>query len=598
LPSTCHRHYLAHLGLAVLSTSLTTQTINAQTTESLPLDATFSIAQSKLQAQLPNIPPQDILPPRPEPTPLPSPEPLPPLQELLPTPAQPQTPDEIPSKTPQTITVETFKVIGSTVFTPAELAIVTEPFTDRPLSLAELFQARSAVTQLYLDRGYITSGAYIPPQKLQGGVVTIQVVEGSVEAINVTGTQRLSPQYIRRRIALATQKPLSRDRLLQGLRLLQLDPLIKTVSAELSAGTKPGENELVVTVAEAKTFEGTISLDNGRSPSVGSFRRRFQLREANLLGQADSITASYTNTNGSNSLDLNYTWPVNPRNGTVSFSFGASASEIIEPPFDALELQAKSHYYELAFRQPIVQTPNQEFALGLTFSHQNSKAEYLESVFGFSIPFESLGSDAEGRTRVSAVRLIQEWSHRGSQQVFALRSQFSVGLDFLDSTINTEAPDSRFFAWRGQGQWVRRLAPDTLLILRTDAQVADRALVALEQFGLGGFDSVRAYRQDSLLTDNGVLVSAEARIPLARFQQIDSILSVTPFIDLGKGWNQSGRPDPDPSTLAAVGLGLRWQTSNRLTARLEWGVPLVSNPDSDRTLQENGLYLSIVVNPF
>jgi hemolysin activation/secretion protein len=122
--------------------------------------------------------------------------------------------------------------------------------------------------------------------------------------------------------------------------------------------------------------------------------------------------------------------------------------------------------------------------------------------------------------------------------------------------------------------------------------------VALEQFGLGGFDSVRAYRQDSLLTDNGVLVSAEARIPLARFQRIDSILQVTPFIDLGKGWNQSGRPDPDPSTLAAFGLGLRWQTSDRLTARLEWGVPLVSSPDSDRSLQENGLYFSIVVNPF
>jgi hemolysin activation/secretion protein len=162
---------------------------------------------------------------------------LPPLDQLLPRPgSQPAAPFE---NTLETITVERFEVVGSTVFSAAEFAKLTEPFTKRPLALVELFQLRSAITQLYLDKGYITSGAYIPPQTLQRGVVTIQVIEGKLETITVTGTRRLSPNYVRSRLAIATGTPLNRDRLLAALQLLQLDPLLQSLAAELSAGTRP-----------------------------------------------------------------------------------------------------------------------------------------------------------------------------------------------------------------------------------------------------------------------------------------------------------------------------------------------------------------------
>ncbi len=85
------------------------------------------------------------------------------------------------------------------------------------------------------------------------------------------------------------------------------------------------------------------------------------------------------------------------------------------------------------------------------------------------------------------------------------------------------------FAWRGQGQWVRLLAPDTLLLLRADAQLADRALLPFEQFSLGGIDSVRGYRQDALLTDNGIFASAEVRIPILRLPGINGLCRLHPF---------------------------------------------------------------------
>ncbi|MBD2074893.1 ShlB/FhaC/HecB family hemolysin secretion/activation protein [Phormidium sp. FACHB-592] len=552
----------------------------------------LTIAQGIPANAAPQQLPREPSPPSTQPPPASTPAPLPPPDQLLPRPgSQPAAPFE---NTLETITVERFEVVGSTVFSAAEFAKITEPFTKRPLAIVELFQLRSAITQLYLDKGYITSGAYVPPQTLQRGVVTIRVIEGKLETITVSGTRRLSPNYVRSRLAIATGAPLNRDRLLTALQLLQLDPLLQSLSAELSAGTRPGESVLSVQVTEARSLNSQLTFDNARAPSVGTNRRQIQISQGNTIGLGDRLSASYTNTNGSNAIDLGYVLPLNPRNGTLSLNYGSAASSIIEPPFDVLEIESKARYYELAFRQPLVQTPTRELAVGITATHRQSEATLLDGL----IPFPALGADPDGKTRLTALRFFQEATWRSGTEVIALRSQFTVGLNALSATINPDSPDSRFFAWRGQGQWVRLLAPDTLLLVRGDLQLADRPMLPLEQFGLGGQDSVRGYRQDALLTDNGLFTSAEVRFPILRLPKLNSLLQLTPFIDLGTAWNLGNAPNPDPRTLLAVGLGLRLQYSDRLTARLDWGIPLTDISGAKNTLQENGLYFSIVIRPF
>ncbi|WP_373529727.1 ShlB/FhaC/HecB family hemolysin secretion/activation protein [Nostoc sp.] len=582
------------LSMLVLFSCISSSTLKAQTIDTTQLlTSNFILSQ-----QLPL--PQDIQPPAPSPLPSPElPQPLPPPAELFPPSTPIPTPEEPqPSNFPQTIIVERFEVIGSTVFTLEELAQATAEFTKRPISLTEVYQARSKITDLYIKNGYITSGAYIPPQTIQSGVVKIQVIEGKLEDIQVTGTRRLNPNYVRSRLAIATSPPLNRQRLLEALQLLQLNPLIQNLSAELSAGSRTGASLLEVKISEAKTFSSQIVLDNGRSPSVGSFRRRLQLNEANLLGLGDGLSLGYTNTDGSNSFDASYTLPLNPRNGTLTFNYSVTSSNVIEPDFAFLDIESASRYYELTFRQPIVQTPTQEFALGLTASRRESDISSLLQREGFPGFILSPGADDQGRTRVSALQFFQEWTSRNSREVIALRSQFSLGIDALNATINQNPPDSRFLAWQGQAQWARLLAPETLLLLRLNTQLASRTLLPIEQFGLGGQDSIRGYRQDYLLTDNATFVSAEVQIPILRLSQIDSTLQVVPFVDFGVGWNSSGRENPDPNTLAAVGLGLRWSQGDRFTIRLDWGIPLVSVNSNERTLQEKGLYFSLLYNPF
>ncbi|NEU80739.1 ShlB/FhaC/HecB family hemolysin secretion/activation protein [Nostoc sp. UIC 10630] len=510
----------------------------------------------------------------------------------------PKIPDEsIPSQDNSNakFRVDRIEVVGSTVFKPEQFAAITNPFVGKEVTFAELLQIKDAIAKLYINNGYVTTGALITPQTLEAGTVKIQVIEGSLQEIKIIGNRRLGSKYIRDRIQLGAGKPLNVPRLLEKLQLLRLDPRIQNLSAELQTGVHPGSNVLQVEVEEADTFKLTASLDNGRSPSVGSFRRGVDLQEANLLGLGDTLSVGYANTDGSNSINANYTLPINAHNGTISFGFSQGWNHVIEKPFSVLDIQSDSQSYELGYRQPLVQKPTQELAVGVSFSRQSSQTELgIDNIGPFRL---SPGADENGKTNISALRFFQEYTQRSNQYVFAARSQLSFGVDWFDANVSENQPDSRFFAWRGQTQWVRQLAPDTLFLVRGDFQLAADSLVPLEQFGLGGQLSVRGYRQDALLTDNGLLFSAEFRVPIARANNIGGVLQLTPFIDVGKGWNVNGE-NPSPSNLVSTGLGLLWKQGDDLSARLDWGIPLISVDGEKRSLQENGLYFSLRYSPF
>lgn len=562
---------------------------------------------SALLAQVPPIPPGTTLPERTVPESIPPdtfPEetlpdellpPLPPVDELL-SPDEPSPLQDGLGDGDATFYVAEIKVVGSTVFDEADLADLLDSYRDRQVSFNELLQLRSDITDRYVDAGYLTSGAFIPPQTVVDGTVTIQVVEGTLEDIVVNGTRRLDADYIRSRVGLAAQPPLNVDKLLAGLQRLQLDPLIETVSADLQAGVQQGTSLLVIDVVEADSFAVNTSLANSRSPNIGGTQVTIGVDEGNLFGIGDRITLDYKHTEGSDGVDFSYTLPVSPNNDTLRFAAGYSDSRVINSDFSVLDISSDSAYYELGYRHPLIETPTEEAALGLTLSHQSSQTRLgLDDIGPFPL---SPGADENGRTRISALRFSQEWTQRSQSHVLALRSQFNIGLDLLDATINDDAPDSQFFSWRGQGQWVKRLGKDNrLLFLRGDIQLAADDLLSQEEFSLGGGQSIRGYRQDALRRDNGALLSAELRWPVARVPELDGVLQVTPFIDVGTVWNYNGNT-PGVDTLVGTGFGLLWQQSDNFSARIDWGIPLVDLDIDDEGLQDSGIHFSIQYTPF
>ena len=149
--------------------------------------STFVVTNSEAKAQpAPTLPPSQI----PQPPLLPSDTIQVPEIEREPL-APPSIPE--PSFTPEipqveeTIFISEFRFIGNTVFTDEQLLEVAQPYLNREVSFTELIQLRSEITDLYVNNGYTTSGAYLPIEENQAvdvrsATISLQIVEGTVQA--------------------------------------------------------------------------------------------------------------------------------------------------------------------------------------------------------------------------------------------------------------------------------------------------------------------------------------------------------------------------------------------------------------------------------
>lgn len=182
------------------------------------------------------------------------------------------------------------------------------------------------------------------------------------------------------------------------------------------------------------------------------------------------------------------------------------------------------------------------------------------------------------------------------QGAWALRSQFSFGLDIFDATINSDGiPDGSFFSWLGQIQRVQRLGRDNLLIAQADIQLTPDTLLSAQQFSLGGGQSLRGYRQNARTGDNGFRISLEDRIAILRDRAGLPNLQLAPFVDMGAVWNTVNNPSqlPKQTFLASAGLGILWEPLPRLLMRLDYAVPFIDLSDRTQDMQDQGFSFSV-----
>jgi hemolysin activation/secretion protein len=524
----------------------------------------------------------------PQPLPQPPPTPSTPTVPILPSSPQENLPDTtFPSG--ESFFVKEIQVKGYSVLED-EIIKLKQPLENKKITFEQLLQLRSQITELYVKNGYITSGAFIPNnQDVASGVVQIQVVEGELEGISILGLQRLQPAYLRSRIKRFAVKPLNKNSLEAALQLLQLDPVIARVNAELTAGSISGSNILQVKITESPAFHAGVILANNQSTSVGSEQGSVFIAHDNLLGFGDRFSAEYGITEGLDIYNISYSVPFNALDGTIGVRYSNSGSRIIESEFRDLNIKSEAETLSFNVRQPLTYTPNSEFALSLAFDLRRSQTFILND-----IPFSFTEGPEDGKSRVTVIRFSQDWLQRNANTVLAARSQFSFGIDAIDATINDSGTDGRFFSWVGQFQWVQRLSPRILMLAKINTQLTPDSLLSLEKISIGGVDTVRGYGQNQLVADNGVVSGVEVRIPLT--SNVET-LQLLPFFDIGTVWNNRGS-NPDPQTLASLGLGLQWQPFNGLVLRADYGLPLMGTSDRGSSLQDNGFNFSVRYQPF
>ncbi len=604
-------------GLATSLISLTVLSFRAQANEAIPIRSSAIDLQPVAQI----LPQERLQSPSPIPSPivLPLPQPTkPPVELQIPSSLPTSVQQEAPVLTSDAFPVETFDFEGNTVFSDEQLLneVVKKVIPDlsKGITFSQLLQIRSSITQFYVDRGYITSGAYIPPQVLDGTtrIIKMRIVEGKlVNNIVVEGTNNSTQEYIENRLNLNIDKPLNQQDLLEALRILQVDPRISKVDAELQPAEppRPGRNQLFLRITDAErscTFGKTnpicalvqLAVDNARSPSVGSDRRQIRLNLDNTIDEWN-LDLVYGNTRGSNSIDFAFSKLITANDygskesfeanrsvkyQSVIFRTGRTWNNIIERPFNKLDINTDSAYVDVNIRNSNAPPGSRsEFAWNFTGSWQQSKS----SLLGIDLPL-SRDADITGRTKVFTLRVAPEWTLRKPRSVLSMRGEVSFGFN--------AGPGETFAIFRGQGQLAKLLAPETLFLARVNTQLASGPLPVLEQIAFGGQDSLRGYRQNFLLADNGVYASVELQLPVLRFQLFNepAVIQIVPFVDFSIAGNSSKAEDElKIPPLWSTGVGLQARLSDRFKARIDFGIPLVTTDFQGNSLPKQGTYFTV-----
>ena len=506
-------------------------------------------------------------------------------------------------------------------FTDSEINV--QGLIGKPINKATGGEAREIAQEItkkfYLDKGYITSRAQFID--IIDGVVKIAIIEGGF--CNIVGKEykettegakfglvRLDVNYLLDRIQIPNTVPLNKNRLEDQLRLLKNDPQFENVEFSISSASdtnyrqlcqnpdieedRNNSSNIVVIAKEANPLTINTAVNNYSPPSVGSEQTVINANYLNLTGVGDRLSATYYRsfTGGSNVYDINYATPLNPINGTLNLRTSLTRSNITEAPFDRFGITAKSQLYEIQYRQPLIRSFVEEFALSFGFTYKDGQTflfNNLATPFGF-------GADKDGITRTSVFSFGQDYLSRDTSGAWFLQSLFKLGTDLGSATINpAPIPDSRFMSWNLQGQRWQKLNDDHLLILQADLQVTPDSLLPSEQFLIGGGQTLRGYRQSARSGDNGFRFSAEDRITLQRNGAGQPIFQIAPFFNMGSVWNRDDNPNflLGQNFLMSLGTGLIWEPIKNLNMRLDYAIPITTVSDRGNNLQDKGINFSI-----
>jgi hemolysin activation/secretion protein len=312
----------------------------------------------------------------------------------------------------------------------------------------------------------------------------------------------------------------------------------------------------------------------------------------NEFGRGESLGLAFGEAKGLKDSTAKLALPVSARDTLLTVKLERTESRVVEPPFDAINVENDSEAIEVGLVHPVHKSIPREVALGATVARRKNASFLLGQ------PFSFVPGLADGKSVVAALRLFADWNERSASQVLALRLTRSWGLPMFGATENnTGNPDSQFSTWLVQSQAARRLPGNAgQLVLRGDWQSASEALLPSEKFAVGGVSSVRGYRENALGRDTGWAASIEDRKEMGKVALLregeGGPVEFAAFADTGAARDRGG----ESRQLSGVGLGLRYTPWKGALAQVYKARALNNLQTPSTSSQDRGVHFLFQLN--
>jgi len=499
---------------------------------------------------------------------------------------------EAPAAAGQKVKVTKINVTGVTLLPASEINKLIADNQNKELSLRDIQKIADEITDQYRQKGYITSRAYLPPQRIEAGVLEIRAIEGITGTLDIKGNRYFKTESYKKRITLKAGEPFNYNILRNNLvKINQLPD--RSAKVVLTPGKAAGATDMVLEAKDRLPLHAGFTWDNFGSRYINKNRYQVVLRDSNLLGREDSLTMQYQIADKEDYTlqSVRYLYPVTD---TTTIGFFEAQSKIrLGRELKDLNTRSKSRYYSLFAEQAIIDEENLSFTLNAGFDYKD--------IFNFQIGNET----SRDRMRIFKGGFDLDASDSllgGGRTIFTNSLDFGVP-DMMGGSKAKDPRSSRAGSGSG-GKFIKneiylvrvqKMPLSTQLLWKNQMQISPYNLTSAEQFQLGGIANVRGYPPAEKVGDQGYSMTWEwsappyfipknIGVPLSKTKLYDALRMVA-FYDWGNvKLHNILTGEEKNKTLRSFGTGLRFSLAEDFALRLDFAWPLDNTPSDGNHL--------------
>jgi hemolysin activation/secretion protein len=479
-------------------------------------------------------------------------------------------------KSTTTVLVNGFIFTGNNTIGSAELQSLLKGYVGRRCDLGDLRQAANNVTAEYVRRGNQLAKAYIPPQKVSEGMVTIMVVEGRIGRVIIEGNKNYSTAFIHRHLLGGDEntKP-TIDLIEKGLLHLNDDFTDLKATANFAPGDLPGTTDIHIRIEDGTPFHLTLSGNNYGSDYVSRYRYGATAEWVNagipgstlalggLLGDKPDKMKVYSGS---------YELPVNSTGAMLGISAFKGNFDVGKDLAD-LGIHNEELSGDIYVRQPLARERGEKLFGKLGFRASQAKYFMLDAL------------TSRDEVRVAYLQLQGDRVFAGGRALANLT--FSEGLGGLFGGSEKGSPyasrldaSNYFFKTTLDLARYQPLSDIFSAFVRVSGQWTPDNLLASEEWLIGGADSVHGYMIGEGAGDTGYSASLSFR---ANPLENKEILQLAAFLDHGYSYKRaiaSGSQHRTELTGIGFGVSSHIKTIAPTDFRLDIGFPLDPSTNS------------------
>ncbi len=480
-----------------------------------------------------------------------------------------------------------FEVSGNSALPVEAVEQAVMPFLGPQRGMAQVEAARAALERAYQQAGFLTVLVDVPEQRVDEGVIRLQVLEGRVRSLRVTGSRYFSQGQIRNTVAELAPGSVPNFNVVQT----QLAALNRTedrrVQPVLKPGPLPSTVDVELQVKDQLPATASLEVNNRYAPATTPWRLQLNLAYNNLWQRGHSIgltaITAPSDTDQSALLVASYGLPWADGG---SFTGYLVASDSLVQPLSAVTVAGKGLNLGLRWQLPLPPLPNIGHSLQWGLDYKDYETNTVTGELGVFTPLRYLpftvgysGGLFEGQATTSL----------NTQFVFAQRSLLRRTVDCADAgpadqfACSARNAQGSFSYWRGEVRHSQPVWGASRLGLRLGWQLTSDPLVGNERYAIGGAESVRGYAEAAASGDRAIVLGAQWDSPNLGgkdgwdlLDRLDEVKAYA-FFEAAEVRVMNALPEQPVSTrLRGTGLGLQWRTGRHSNGQVDLAVPLLS----------------------